>query len=176
MFLVVSDADFNYVSFTTKICKCIFSDVYQYHDPPIEGIVRLPSLMWARLQNNLKEYLVQRYVDGKNVFTWYHRQFWEAAEERYLSIADQKKSYHSSLAEIFIQDKGVYRTITLQQRGHKRFEGANRCVTPQPMCARNTRKINCIPYHLFRAERFEDLKELAMINYKWLYNKLKVGN
>ena len=130
--------------------------------------------MWARLQNDLKEYLAQRYVDSKNVFTWYHRQFWEAAEERYLNNETKKRMYHSALADIFIQEQGVFRTIILTQRGNKIIENANRCVTPQPMCIRNTRKINCIPYHLFRAERYEDLKALSMVNFNWLYYKLTV--
>ena len=60
----------------------VLVEVYQYHDPPLEGMIRIPPLLWARLQNALKEYLADRQVDGKVVQAWYHRQFWEAAEQR----------------------------------------------------------------------------------------------
>ena len=141
----------------------------------MEGIIRVPYLTWSRLENDLKEYLAQRHVDGKNVFAWYHRQFFEAAQKRYLGDAEQVKLYHSALADIFIQDKGIKKTIHLSQR-KKTIKDADRCVTPQQMCTRNARKLNCMPYHLYRAERFNDLKKLCMLNFKWLYTKLKVCN
>ena len=60
----------------------VLNEVYKYHDPPLQECIRIPSLMWARLENELRDYLVERMVDGKTVLTWYHRQFWETAEKR----------------------------------------------------------------------------------------------
>ena len=29
----------------------VLNEVYKYHDPPLEGTVRIPALLWARLKS-----------------------------------------------------------------------------------------------------------------------------
>ena len=65
---------------TLSLDDDVIDDVYQYWDPPVEGVVRLPNLLWARIRHDIDEFLVERQADKKTVVTWYHRQFWEAAE------------------------------------------------------------------------------------------------
>ena len=60
----------------------VLEDVYQYWIPPIR---RIPPLLWVRIRSDLASYLVDRGADDSRVVTWYHRQFTEAAQERYLS-------------------------------------------------------------------------------------------
>ena len=61
----------------------VLTDVYQFHIPPIR---RLPSILWARVRRDLNEYIVDREADGTKVMAWYHRQFIETANERYLGL------------------------------------------------------------------------------------------
>lgn len=79
----------------------VIDDVYQYWDPPVEGVVRLPNLLWARIRHDIQEFLTERQADGKTVIAWYHRQFWEAAQSHYLSKPDEKQARHLLLAEYF---------------------------------------------------------------------------
>lgn len=79
----------------------VIDDVYQYWDPPVEGVVRLPNLLWARIRNDIDEFLTERQADGKTVITWYHRQFWETAQSQYLSDPQEKQARHSLLSEYF---------------------------------------------------------------------------
>ena len=43
----------------------VLNEVYRYHDPPIKGVVRLPSLLWSRVRYDLEGYLCERQVDSK---------------------------------------------------------------------------------------------------------------
>lgn len=58
----------------------VLDDVYQYHMPPVR---RIPPLLWTRIRRDLPNYLSEREADGVSVLNWYHRQFRDAAIERY---------------------------------------------------------------------------------------------
>ena len=60
----------------------VLNEIYRYHDPPVKGVLRIPSLLWARISLDLKEYVVERRVDGKLTMHWYHRSFLEVATKR----------------------------------------------------------------------------------------------
>ena len=34
----------------------VLDEVYQYHDPPVEGVVRLPALLWSRMKESISRY------------------------------------------------------------------------------------------------------------------------
>lgn len=86
---------------TLSLDDDVIDDVYQYWDPPVQGVIRLPNLLWARIRHDIDEFLTERQADGKTVIAWYHRQFWETAQTRYLSDPEDKRSRHSLLAEYF---------------------------------------------------------------------------
>ena len=73
--------------------------MFQYWTPPIR---RLPPLLWVRIRADLASYLVDRGADGTQLICWYHRQFVEAAVDRYLSDPIEKKSRHSAIADYFL--------------------------------------------------------------------------
>ncbi len=60
----------------------VLDSVLQYDKPPVR---RLPYHILSNLIYDLDEYLVDRGGHGTTLKYWYHRQFWEAAEARYLS-------------------------------------------------------------------------------------------
>ena len=59
----------------------VLGSVLQYHAPPVR---RLPYHLVARLRHDLRRYLVERGEYNKSVLYWFHRQFWQCAERRYL--------------------------------------------------------------------------------------------
>lgn len=73
--------------------------MFQYWTPPIR---RLPPLLWVRIRADLASYLVDRGADGTQVTCWYHRQFVQAAQDRYLSDPFEKKGLSSSIADYFL--------------------------------------------------------------------------
>ncbi|CAC5359591.1 NACHT domain- and WD repeat-containing protein 1 [Mytilus coruscus] len=73
----------------------VLNDVYEYWTPPIR---RLPPLLLVRLRHDLQQYLVERGADGATVIYWYHRQFIEAAQDRYCRVTN----LHTALADYFL--------------------------------------------------------------------------
>lgn len=128
----------------------VLSDVYKFHDPPVPGIVTIPPVLWARIHYDIQEYLTERLSFGKSTLNWYHRQFIETATERYTKNGKDVE-LHANLTEIFLQENGVKRSITLKNRNNLTIEDADRQVKPQPFSVLNRRKLAGLPYHANRA-------------------------
>ena len=79
--------------------KEVFSDFQKrsFHELPEQ---RLPVVIWSRLYFDIEPYLIERNADGTTLMTFYHRQFNEAAKEKYLSNED-KINRHQALAAYF---------------------------------------------------------------------------
>ncbi|XP_061197445.1 NACHT and WD repeat domain-containing protein 2-like [Saccostrea echinata] len=147
----------------------VLNDVYQYWKPPIR---RLPPLMMARLRTDLQQYLVERGADNVTVTSWYHRQFLEAAENRYCPPNDIT-FLHSQLADFF---DGKWAN---EKKPYKDKDGKNneeiRHVMSQPLMygdTYNLRKLNNLPYHLIHAGNVAALKEKCLCNFEFLQHKL----
>ena len=148
----------------------VLDEVYRFHDPPVPGIVRIPPVLWTRIRFDIKEYLVERVSYGKSTLNWYHRQFVETAREKYTSEGKDLE-LHKNLTEIYLQDEGVRRNITLTHRNGLTIEKADRQVTPQPFTESNKRKLSCLPYHLSRAYQLigADVAKMSVYcNFKFL--------
>ena len=170
----------------------VLNEVYQYHNPPAEAIVRIPPLLWARISYDMKEYLTEREVDGKTVIFWYHRQFQEGARVKFVERAHQNGEVHpsccggyrshshrlhSDLAEIFSAESGIQRTIYLHHR-KLTIKDADRCVTRQTLNMQNERWLNALPFHLMQPnfhcdETCQQLCEQTLCNFHWILAKLQ---
>ena len=146
----------------------VLQEVYKYHNPPVTGIVRIPPLMWARVRHDLREYIVERQTHNKTTVNWYHRQFIEAAMEKYAS-GDTFRLRHRRLVDIYLVEKTLCRTIHLPQR-KLTVENADRQVTSQPNTAANIRRMTSLPYHLRHAGDEKALKEHAYCNMTFIKN------
>lgn len=160
-------------------------DIYQYHLPPIR---RIPPLLWTRIRSDLPGYLSERDSSGVIVLTWYHKQFSEAATERYFKNLNHLHFTHSSVADYFlgiwagIPKPFQYTEIQKQRFGIMEREGlADRKVPQQPnvfygrdgwSVRYNLRKLDELPYHLLRAERIDELFSKCLFNYDFLHSKV----
>jgi hypothetical protein len=155
-------------------CDQALDEVYTFHDPPVPGIVRIPPVMWARIRYDLREYLVERLSQGKTTLFWYHRQFIEAATERYAS-GRSGQELHAVLFEMFLADDGVKRSIKLTNRKNLFVENAERQTTPQPMTAVNLRKLESLTYHMQHMKdllSLDQAKSSLLCNFNFLSSKI----
>ena len=164
----------------------VLNDVYQYHLPPVR---RIPPLLWTRIRSDLPHYLSEREADGVNVIGWYHRQFLEAATERYFKNLNFVSEIHSNVAEYFLgvwgggkpkpfeYTEGQRKMFSLEQKGGE----SDRKVPLQPLVfldengravRHNLRKLSELPFHLVRSHRYEELYNQVTFNYNWLHAKL----
>lgn len=77
----------------------VLNDTYQFWTPPLR---RLPPLLLARIRFALAEYLVERGSDSVRVLMWYHRQFIEAAQDRYCADEALRKEMHGIVADYYL--------------------------------------------------------------------------
>ncbi|XP_021358901.1 NACHT domain- and WD repeat-containing protein 1-like isoform X2 [Mizuhopecten yessoensis] len=150
----------------------VLNNVYRYHNPPVEGIVRIPPVLWARLRYDLKEYLVERQTHNKYTLNWYHRQFIEAGRAMYTQGKAGQK-LHTNFSEIFMS-QSVKRTIELDWR-KTTIENADRQITPQAMVSKNRRMLCCLPYYINNAKEMISsnlAKEKCFCNFHFLKAKV----
>ncbi|XP_063968822.1 NACHT domain- and WD repeat-containing protein 1-like [Lytechinus pictus] len=160
----------------------VLNDVYQYWDPPVEGVVRIPPSVWKRLHQDIGEFITERQAGGKTVIAWYHRQFIETAERRYLGDPQSKMDRHKVLADMFLGEysRGKIRPIRLERR-KKDFPNADRLVSPQPLMfgenVFNLRKLHELPFHLMQCEMVngipEGMVQHIMYNFEWILTKIR---
>ena len=155
----------------------ILDDVYQYWEPPVKGVVRIPSLVWKRIRFDISNYLAEQSTCGKTTLSWYHRQFRQGAEKRYLSERATQMQLHSLLSVFFegIYSGGKGKTITLTHLGIK-IDNANTQVAEQPLKFSeriyNVRKLSEMPFHMLLSGQIEKLKSISLCNFEWLHTKL----
>lgn len=156
----------------------VLNDVYQYWDPPVKGVVRIPSLLWKRIRHFISDYIVEQKADGMTILAWYHRQFSESATARYVEDGYSKVPLHVIISEYFegIWGNGKVKGIKLEHRNLD-INDADRQVPSQPLkfgqSVYNYRKLSELPYHLLYSNQLDKLKNLALCNYNWIHTKLK---
>lgn len=116
--------------------------LFAWHTPALR---RLPPFFLARLRAEIGKYLMDRSADGHNVLAWHHRQFWEAAERRFLGSAEVKERFHGLLADFFSGASGR----RFADRGVSDYADADAAPT--------LRQLRQLPYHLARAKRWDEL-------------------
>ncbi|CAF0996732.1 unnamed protein product, partial [Rotaria sordida] len=172
--------------------ETVLNDVYQYHLPPIR---RIPPLLWTRIRNDLPNYLVEREAEGVSVVSWYHRQFAEVSHERYLSNPDERRIYHSNMADYYLgiwagrpkpfqfsdHQKRMFNISSADGEADRKVpaqplifttnnpEGS---VTTTPTVRYNLRKLSELPFQLIHAQREDDLYKNVLFNYDFIHAKL----
>ncbi|XP_053380860.1 uncharacterized protein LOC128548993 [Mercenaria mercenaria] len=152
----------------------VLNEVYRFHDPPVQGIVQIPPLLWAGIWYDIRGYLVERMSYGKTTLNWYHREFVLAATDMYTK-GDNEVLLNEVLFEIHRQENGIKRTIKLQNRNQLEIIDADRQVTPQPYKDDNKRKLACLPYYTLRAYKaigIDRAKAEVYCNFKYLNAKI----
>ncbi len=82
----------------TSVDESVKNQVFKYHTPP-DGLV--PPLLIADILERLEPYLVEREIDGVRTLFWYHRIFWEAAEQHFLQKPNRRTKIHFEAAQFY---------------------------------------------------------------------------
>ena len=77
----------------------VLNDVFIHWLPPVR---RIPPLLWPRLHNELRSYIIQRESHSTIVYYWYHRQFKQVARDRYLQDTSHRIYIHATLSHYFM--------------------------------------------------------------------------
>ena len=144
----------------------LLNETYKFHNPPQEGVIRIPPLLWLRLKHDLHAYIVERRAENVVIMAWYHRQFWQAAKTRYCND-DGKATLHTDLAELFLAEKAIKRTISLKYRNII-INDADRRITVQKLEPSNRRKLHCILHHLLESRDLEKLTRHVVCNLNYI--------
>nr|XP_022300895.1 NACHT and WD repeat domain-containing protein 2-like [Crassostrea virginica] len=148
----------------------VLNDVYQHWIPPTR---RIPPILIVRLRYDLGQFLVSHGDSGIQIMSWYHRQFWEAAEDRYTSDPAVNHVLHTGIADYFL---GRWAGETPKPYTDKNGEAsAIRFVVRQPIeqgSQMNERKLINLPYHLSKSGNLQDLKHACLLNFDFLISKM----
>ena len=164
----------------------VLDDIYQYHLPPAR---RIPPLLWTRVRSDLPGYLSDSEADGVSVINWYHRQFKDAAYQRYFKTYNDHKYFHGMMSDFFLGKWGggipkpfMFTEIQKHRFGLKsKHSQADRQCPAMPLVfytktgkisRYNYRKFGELPFYLIRCKQFEDLYDHVLFNYQWLYAKM----
>lgn len=116
-----------------------------YHAlPESAGGRRLPVVLWSRLAFDLRPYLAERAAEGATLITFFHRELLDVAIRRFLGDAAPK--YHSRLADYFFPEE------------------------PARWSEASLRSLSELPFHLIRAERWDDV-EATLTDFDFLEAK-----
>ena len=125
----------------------VLASVYEWW---VTSVRTLPTNPLTMLLADLKPYLTMRGAasgSGGLMIRWYHRQFWEAAEEYFLQDRTERRLRHAQLGEFF---SGTWAgrskpyndrlTIAVQKKVAGEVSGDRR-VRAQPLCLREGKSI-----------------------------------
>lgn len=153
----------------------VLESVFSYWSPPNRRVVRIPSSIWKRLRFDIREFVVEHQSGGRTVVTWYHRQFIEAATERYLKDRSNK-SRHKQISDMFLGVYSAGQIKPVKLRGELLVK-ADRQVAPQPLKFGedmfNLRKLQQLPFHLAQSNDTKRFKTQIIYNFSWLQAKLE---
>ena len=167
----------------------VLNSIFEYWEPPVR---RIPPILMYRIFYDIEQFLVEREAHGLTVIYWYHRQFEQAATQRYLNDARTVRVIHNNMADYYIgtwsgDTKKPFKYEGLLQKRLRLSDpnsSAVRHVPEQPLTFHkyddtnnqttvpNLRKMAMLPYHLYFSDRLKDLYNLIYFNYEWLHCKL----
>jgi len=75
-------------------------DDFQKRSPDSPEVTTLPFIVWSRLYEDIKTYLVRKSAQGTSVITFYHRELGDVVKEKYLIYGDGRER-HVFLADYF---------------------------------------------------------------------------
>uniref|UniRef100_A0A3P9GZX9 NACHT and WD repeat domain containing 1 n=1 Tax=Oryzias latipes TaxID=8090 RepID=A0A3P9GZX9_ORYLA len=138
----------------------VISEVYRYTHPPTPSLIRLPPLLWARLKQDLKDHLEERWTNGVAVIAFNHRCLSEVVLGHYLTSERQGRC-HKILGEYFLgRWSGKLKPVALPGLS---LLLSDRKVPPQPLWfapgLANIRKLQALPHHLLHAGLWEELRQ-----------------
>jgi len=148
--------------------------VFQYWVPPIR---RLPSILWRRIRQDFGGFLVERMNCGRETLAWFHRQFFEAAKQRYLGKELEERELASLCADYFLGTYAGGKEKPYKYPSEAKEEQAPRFVPAQPLEFSegypNLAKLGSLPLYLIHSLRWDALEQEVLFHLPFLQGKLE---
>lgn len=174
----------------TGLSDCEMEDILSLDDIALDSLSsdvqttvrRMPPSIWLAIKEDLETFIVQNELDGITLNCIIQRDMIQAIHRRYLQSDTFIQELHSVLADYFLGSwAGKAKPVKGSAKTVSGSTAAPRYVLSQPLAFQddisttrfNCRKYDQLPRHMFLARRFEELDNLVLFNYEWLYNKTK---
>ena len=157
----------------------VLNEVFEDASPLSEKHIRLPALLWKRLQFYLGIYLKEQNDNGYVVLRWTHKRISEVATFRYLQNEPKIKYLTRLLSEFFfglhynVHDQDA-KMLTLNRRRSKIRYSLHQ-LTPQPIMAQdsfNNRKLIELPHCIIKNGNVKVLFNQLFFNFEWINQKV----
>ncbi|XP_015742924.1 NACHT domain- and WD repeat-containing protein 1 [Python bivittatus] len=150
----------------------VLAEIYWLHAPTSKVTLHFPPLLWARLYQDLAQWLEDRWADGFVLMNFAHRELAAAVEQRYLSVPEERIKRHLLLADFFRGTWSWGMKKPIQLPSSNKPVSFDRKVTPQPLwfssTLANQRKLSELPFHLLQAGLFKELQRDVLGNMNWI--------
>jgi signal recognition particle GTPase len=132
---------------------------FKKRSPQSPDVDRIPVAVWSRFYFDLESYLSSNNHEGISLFRFFHKELGEAAKSKYL--AENEIKYQEVLSDYFLS-KADPETESGKKEGEETWEGPSRSLSE-------------LPYHLIKAERWDEIFKL-LVDFRFLEQKsAKVG-
>eukprot|EP00741_Cyanophora_paradoxa_P003673 tig00000093_g3570.t1 len=138
----------------------VLDGLFVWWTPPVR---RVPPSLLLRIRSDVGHFLTERGsgdASGASVLGWFHRQFREAAERRYLYHEQRVREMHEILAAYFGDRYSAGKALRAAEAA-ERGGPVNRHVAAQPLMLgpglANVRRLQMQPAHLLAAGQLEEL-------------------
>ncbi|KAM4053505.1 uncharacterized protein ACNLHF_006156 isoform 2-T2 [Anomaloglossus baeobatrachus] len=146
--------------------QAVMDDIRQYQGVTVPVF---PEVLWIKLRNDFRIYLVEQRTDDSYVINWAHNLFRTVCVNRYVKSKDYQLSIHSAFTEYY-----------LESRSRHCLNKSDRTIMPlswevkhenQTVRIFNLRKILGISYHMLQSNQVQRLVTECIFNYEYLLNK-----
>ncbi|XP_074640266.1 NACHT and WD repeat domain-containing protein 2-like [Tubulanus polymorphus] len=164
----------------------VLGQVYKEFEPVVR---RIPAALYLPVLSDIQALLMETTADGMTVITWTNNIFRLAAEEHYMNTPNLRHYIQILIIEYFAGkwSGDVKKPFTYDAELRVKLEKlspqgeACRYIPFQPdtftdcenSTSYNLRKLNQLPYHLSQNGYKDYLKTDLLLNFEWIYNKLR---
>ena len=162
----------------------VLNSIFVFWEAPTR---RIPPVVWCKLRNDIRGFLVGKNSDETTVLSLQHEEFRAVIRERYFTDTNLEKIVHENLGHFWLGTWGGYHAKAFKYEkfhvGRLKLKSpdssACRHLPQQPIILNrhgeiryNLRKLNQMPYHLAKAGMLEKLMDHVFFHYDWLHGKL----
>ena len=134
----------------------------------------------SKVISSLSNLLSSRWLNGQVVCAWLHKSIKKVAKERYLHEESSVRRCSKILVDYFMQEPNFFQSASSSlERKPQLADSSNifrktHCSSAVSKERRyNLQKLQFLPFYLLKCNDYDKLKNLAICNYKFLYEKLQ---
>ncbi|KAK6493133.1 hypothetical protein HHUSO_G2632 [Huso huso] len=145
----------------------VMQEIQQSHGLTIS---KFPFVLWARLQHDLGNHLVEQKTDNTYVFNWAHSTLELVCEERYLKTRDAQIALHAEYARYYLGKRTSPDASNANGHGFQPLVWVMEKDSVKNYIF-NIRQLHGVAYHLIKSNSISTLVSECLFNYEFLLHK-----